>query len=102
MMSIRTRSISGLRRSSSIPSRPFSAYRTSMPCVSRTLVSAKTFRTSSSTMDLLVLEDLLRRMKLLEEAPPLLRELPLDSMEAERRLVEQALPRAGVLDHDRV
>ena len=33
-----------------MPSSPFSAYITSMPCDSSTLVSAKTFRTSSSTI----------------------------------------------------
>ena len=52
--------------------------------------------------DLLVVEDLLRRVELLEQAPLLLRELPLDTVEEERRLVEQPLRRARVLHHDRV
>src|SRR6266540_1640534 len=52
--------------------------------------------------DLLVLEDLLGGVELLEQPALLLRQLPLDAVQEERRLVEQALGRARVLHHDRV
>src|SRR5579875_3779858 len=52
MMSISTSPTSSLRSSVSMPSRPFSAYRTSAPYLSKTLVSANTFRTSSSTISI--------------------------------------------------
>lgn len=51
MMSIRTSSTSGVRSSVSMPSRPFSAYRTGMPTRPRTWVSANTLRMSSSTIN---------------------------------------------------
>jgi hypothetical protein len=41
-------------------------------------------------------------VELLEQRALLLRELPLDAVEEERRLVEQPLGRARVLDDDRV
>ena len=45
--------MSSLRSRVSMPSRPFSAYSTSMPYCSSTQVSAKMLRTSSSTMRIL-------------------------------------------------
>ncbi len=50
MMSISTTATSSCCSSTSMPSRPFSAYSTDRPCCSRTLVSAKTLRMSSSTI----------------------------------------------------
>ena len=78
-----------------MPSCPFSAYRTSMPLDSSTLVSAKTFRTSSSTMRIfLLLEHLVARMQLLQHPALFLRELALDAVQKERGLVEEPLGRA--------
>src|SRR5258707_800551 len=51
--SISTSETSSFRSSASIPVRPFSAYSTSAPNRSNTLVSAKTLRASSSTMRIL-------------------------------------------------
>ena len=52
--------------------------------------------------DLPSLEDRVRGVELLEHAPPLGRQVRLDAVEEERRLVEQPLGRADVLDDDRL
>ena len=86
-----------------MPSRPFSAKRTSIPCASSALVSAKTLRTSSSTIStFLPSNTAVGAVQLLEHLALLVRQLRLDAVEEERRLVEQPLGRARVLDDDRL
>ena len=74
-----------------------------MPRASSALVSANTLRTSSSTIrTLLPVEHGVGVVQLLEHPPALGRQRRLGPVQEQRRLVEQPLRRARVLDDDRL
>ena len=99
---IRTRSSPGASCSASMPSRPFSAKSTSMPVASSADVSAKTLRTSSSTISTSCPEDRVGACSCSSMLPLRAPAARLDAVQEERRLVEQALRRARVLHDDRL
>ena len=85
------------------PSRPFSAKSTSIPCASSTLVEREDVAdVVVDDQDLLAARRRRRRCAAARASAASLGQLRLDAVQEERRLVEQPLGRAGVLDDDRL
>ena len=104
MMSIRTMSTSGFARSV-LDARPCRSRRRRPPCRVASSTRGEREDVAHVVVDdqhLLALEHRLGAVQLLEHAPLRLRQPRLDAVEEERRLVEQPLRRARVLDDDRL